>query len=80
MLLAASSLIDKVGGRYFEDCEEAAVVTRRPAGYPGVAWYALDAANADRLWETALGLLKSVVYGPSAAMGMTSTPSGRRVA
>jgi hypothetical protein len=27
------------------------------ADYPGVAWYALDPANAERLWETALGPL-----------------------
>jgi NAD(P)-dependent dehydrogenase (short-subunit alcohol dehydrogenase family) len=57
VLLAASPLLDKVGGRYFEDCNEAATVTRRPAEYAGVAWYALDPANAERLWETALGLL-----------------------
>jgi NAD(P)-dependent dehydrogenase (short-subunit alcohol dehydrogenase family) len=57
VLLAASPLLDKVGGRYFEDCNEAAVVTRRPADYAGVAWYALDPANAERLWDTALGLL-----------------------
>jgi len=57
VLLAASPLLDKVGGRYFEDCNEAAVVTRRPADYAGVASYALDPANAERLWDTALGLL-----------------------
>ena len=45
------------GGRYFEDCNEAATVTRRPADYAGVAWYALDPSNAERLWDTALGLL-----------------------
>jgi NAD(P)-dependent dehydrogenase (short-subunit alcohol dehydrogenase family) len=57
VLLAASPLLDKVGGRYFEDCNEASVVTRRPADYAGVAWYALDQANAGRLWDTALDLL-----------------------
>src|SRR6201994_1928118 len=57
VLLAASPLLDKVGGRYFEDCNEAATVTRRPADYAGVAWYAVDPANADRLWDTALNLL-----------------------
>jgi NAD(P)-dependent dehydrogenase (short-subunit alcohol dehydrogenase family) len=57
VLLAASPLLDNVGGRYFEDCNEAAVVTRRPADYAGVAWYALDPANAERLWDTALSLL-----------------------
>jgi NAD(P)-dependent dehydrogenase (short-subunit alcohol dehydrogenase family) len=57
VLLAASPLLDKVGGRYFEDGNEAPVVTRRPADYAGVAWYALDPANAERLWDTALDLL-----------------------
>jgi NAD(P)-dependent dehydrogenase (short-subunit alcohol dehydrogenase family) len=57
VLLAASPLLDKVGGRYFEDCNEAATVTRRPDDFAGVAWYALDPANAERLWDTALGLL-----------------------
>jgi NAD(P)-dependent dehydrogenase (short-subunit alcohol dehydrogenase family) len=59
VLLAASPLLDKVGGRYFEDCNEAATVTRRPDDYAGVAWYALDPANAERLWDTALGLLQA---------------------
>jgi hypothetical protein len=53
VLLAASPLLDKVGGRYFEDCNEAPVVTRRTADYTGVAWYALDQASAGRLWDTA---------------------------
>jgi NAD(P)-dependent dehydrogenase (short-subunit alcohol dehydrogenase family) len=57
VLLAASPLLDKVGGRYFEDCNEAAVVTRRTADYTGVAWYAVDQANAGRLWDTARDLL-----------------------
>jgi hypothetical protein len=48
-----------VGGRYFEDCNEAVTVTRRPAGHAGVAWYALDPANAERLWDTALGLVSA---------------------
>jgi len=42
VLLAASPLLDKIGGRYLEDCNEALTVTRRPADYTGVAWYALD--------------------------------------
>jgi NAD(P)-dependent dehydrogenase (short-subunit alcohol dehydrogenase family) len=57
VLLAASPLLDKTGGRYFEDGNEAPVVTRRPADYAGVAWYALDPANAERLWDTALDLV-----------------------
>ncbi len=55
VLLAASPLVEGVGGRYFEDVNEAAVVDRRPAETlapaPGVARYALDPANAERLWS-----------------------------
>jgi hypothetical protein len=46
VLLAASPLLDGVGGRYFKDCNEALVVERRPADFTGVAPYALDAGNA----------------------------------
>jgi NAD(P)-dependent dehydrogenase (short-subunit alcohol dehydrogenase family) len=55
VLLAASPLVAGVGGRYFENCNEAARVDRRGApGTGGVAPYALDAANAERLWELSL--------------------------
>ncbi|MEV4417491.1 SDR family NAD(P)-dependent oxidoreductase [Catellatospora sp. NPDC049609] len=57
VLLAASPLLEGVGGRYFEDCAQAEVVTARPGDYRGVAAYALDAANAERLWTVAAGLL-----------------------
>jgi NAD(P)-dependent dehydrogenase (short-subunit alcohol dehydrogenase family) len=57
VLLAASPLLADVGGRYFEDCNEAAVVSERPDNYTGVAAYALDAENALRLWEMSLSLL-----------------------
>jgi NAD(P)-dependent dehydrogenase (short-subunit alcohol dehydrogenase family) len=50
-LLAASPLVAGVGGRYFENCAEAPLVTDRGAGMFGVAPYALDPANAERLWE-----------------------------
>ena len=63
VLLAASPLLDKVGDRYFEDCNEAPVVTRRTADYTGVAWYAVDQANAGRLWDTALDLLRHELSG-----------------
>jgi NAD(P)-dependent dehydrogenase (short-subunit alcohol dehydrogenase family) len=57
-LLAASPLLDGVGGRYFEDCNEASVVDRRTGpGRGGVAPYALDPANAERLWELSLKLV-----------------------
>jgi NAD(P)-dependent dehydrogenase (short-subunit alcohol dehydrogenase family) len=52
VLLAASPLLDGVGGRYFEDCNEAPVAPRRPeSGMGGVAPYALDPVNAERLWD-----------------------------
>lgn len=57
VLLAASPLLDGIGGRYFEDCNEAEVVTKRPADYRGVAHYAIDPRNAERLWEVSLQLV-----------------------
>ena len=55
VLLAASPRLDGIGGRYFEDCNEAPVVERRGApGSGGVASYALDPANAERLWDVSL--------------------------
>jgi NAD(P)-dependent dehydrogenase (short-subunit alcohol dehydrogenase family) len=57
VLLAASPLVDGVGGRYFEDCNEAHVVDRRgEPGTGGVAAYALDPANAERLWDVSLSM------------------------
>ena len=57
ILLATSPLLEGVGGRYFEDCNEAVIVDRRPADYRGVAHYALDPANAERLWNISLQLI-----------------------
>ena len=58
VLLAASPLVDGVGGRYFEDCNEATVVDHRDDfGISGVAPYALDPANAERLWDVSLKLI-----------------------
>jgi NAD(P)-dependent dehydrogenase (short-subunit alcohol dehydrogenase family) len=58
VLLAASPLLDGIGGRYFEDCAEAKVIDRRGApGSGGVARYALDPANAERLWDVSLGMV-----------------------
>jgi NAD(P)-dependent dehydrogenase (short-subunit alcohol dehydrogenase family) len=54
VLLAGSPLVEGIGGRYFEDCSQAAVVSARPTdGYYGVAPYALDPENARRLWALA---------------------------
>jgi NAD(P)-dependent dehydrogenase (short-subunit alcohol dehydrogenase family) len=58
VLLAASPLVDGVGGRYFENCNEAVRVDRRGGpGTGGVAPYALDPANAERLWELSLQMI-----------------------
>jgi NAD(P)-dependent dehydrogenase (short-subunit alcohol dehydrogenase family) len=59
VLLAASPLLEGIGGRYFEDCNEAVRVDRRgKPGQGGVAPYALHPANAERLWELSLMLLQ----------------------
>lgn len=58
VLLAGSTLLEGVGGRYFEDCNEAETVYKRPADYHGVAHYALDPSNAERLWNTSLALIE----------------------
>jgi NAD(P)-dependent dehydrogenase (short-subunit alcohol dehydrogenase family) len=57
VLLATSPLLEGIGGRYFEDCNEAAIVTRRTKDYTGVAPYALNPDNADRLWAESLLML-----------------------
>ena len=53
VLVATSPQLQGIGGRYFEDCNEAAVVdpSASDVGGSGVAAYALDLANAERLWE-----------------------------
>jgi NAD(P)-dependent dehydrogenase (short-subunit alcohol dehydrogenase family) len=58
VLLAGSPLLEGVGGKYFDDCQEAPVVAQMPADFSGgVAPYALDPDNARRLWELALNLI-----------------------
>jgi len=49
VLVATSPLLDGVSGRYFEDCNEAE--PNQPGTRTGVAAYALDPENAERLWE-----------------------------
>ena len=58
VLLATSPLLDGLGGRYFEDCNEAAIVSRRPTDFSGgIAPYAIDPANVERLWNVAMQLV-----------------------
>lgn len=57
VLLATSPLLEGVGGRYFVNNQEAVVVDRPTDDMTGVAPYALDVANAERLWDVSLELL-----------------------
>lgn len=57
ILLATLPLLDNIGGRYFENCNEVETVTKRPDNYEGVAMYALDKDNADRLWNISLKMI-----------------------
>lgn len=58
---ATSRLLDGVGGRYLDDCQEATVVDERSPDARGlagsVARYALDPEGADRLWSLSTALL-----------------------
>ncbi|MET8529440.1 SDR family NAD(P)-dependent oxidoreductase [Micromonospora sp. NPDC005172] len=53
VLLAASPLLDGIGGRYFVDNQEMAVVPGGPDATDGVADHAVDPVAADQLWAYA---------------------------
>ncbi|SMC89195.1 SDR family NAD(P)-dependent oxidoreductase [Kibdelosporangium aridum] len=53
--VATSPELDGVGGKYFEDSNEAK--TRQPGEFSGVAPYALNPETAERLWEVSLTTL-----------------------
>lgn len=55
ILVATSPLLDGVGGRYFEDCNEAEI--GKLSARNGVAEYALDPEAASRLWEVSVSTL-----------------------
>jgi NAD(P)-dependent dehydrogenase (short-subunit alcohol dehydrogenase family) len=57
VLLATSPQLEGLGGRYFADCTEAEIVNRRITDMSGVAPYALNVDNAERLWELSSMLL-----------------------
>lgn len=58
VLLATYPELEGVGGRYFEDCNEAEVIHRRePHTIAGVAPYALDPVTAERLWDVSQVLI-----------------------
>jgi len=67
VFVATAPMLDGIGGRYFEDCNEAEGV-RNGNGYgSGVAPYALDLANADRLWEVSMQLVEAASHHQAAA-------------
>ena len=53
VLVGTSHQLDQIGGRYFEDCNQAPTLPAdfSPETASGVAPYALDPENAARLWE-----------------------------
>ena len=57
VFLAASPLVEGIGGRYFENVAEAEPIDHRTDGYLGLAAYATDPANAARLWDISLNML-----------------------
>src|ERR1700719_4593871 len=57
VLLATSPLLQGIGGRYFEDCNQAG--PSQPGTGCGVAPYALDPDAATWLWENSLQTLAS---------------------
>jgi NAD(P)-dependent dehydrogenase (short-subunit alcohol dehydrogenase family) len=58
VFLAASPLVERIGGRYFEDVNEARVRTESSGLYgTGVADYAMDPRYAELLWEVATQMI-----------------------
>ncbi|MEJ3657444.1 SDR family NAD(P)-dependent oxidoreductase [Actinomycetes bacterium KLBMP 9759] len=55
VLLATSPLLEGIGGRYFEDCNEA--LPNEPGTRTGVAAYALDEDAAAQLWDVTVRTL-----------------------
>jgi NAD(P)-dependent dehydrogenase (short-subunit alcohol dehydrogenase family) len=55
ILVATSALLDGIGGRYFEDCNEAEVGNL--SARKGVAEFALDPDAAARLWQVSVDTL-----------------------
>ena len=65
VLLATSPELAGVGGRYFEDCNEAPVVANDSEASTGVRAYAIDPEAAKRLWDVSLKMIETPV--PQAA-------------
>ncbi|MCU1492735.1 MAG: short-chain dehydrogenase/reductase [Acidimicrobiaceae bacterium] len=63
VLVATSPLLEGIGGRYFEDCNEAMILDQHDPGTSGsgVAAYALDPDAAERLWTISTDFVTSLV-------------------
>src|SRR3984893_15483103 len=60
VLAATSPLLEGVGGRYLEDCNEAAIIANPgPDEASGVAAYALDPIAATRLWDVSVAAIST---------------------
>lgn len=58
VLLAGSPLVEGRSGEYYDDCQRAPIVDQRGNGpFKGVARYAIDEDNAQRLWRMAEAML-----------------------
>ena len=57
VFVATSSLLDGIGGRYFEDCNQAVPYAGGPERV-GVADYALNPDAARRLWELSTAAIR----------------------
>jgi NAD(P)-dependent dehydrogenase (short-subunit alcohol dehydrogenase family) len=61
VVVATSPDLNGVTGRYFEDCQRSEILPKSTpdiaAHASGVAWYALDPARAQRLWEVSEELI-----------------------
>jgi NAD(P)-dependent dehydrogenase (short-subunit alcohol dehydrogenase family) len=58
VLLATSPALEGIGGRYFEDCEEAVPRDDHEPARDGVRRWALDPVAAERLWDVSLAMLE----------------------
>jgi NAD(P)-dependent dehydrogenase (short-subunit alcohol dehydrogenase family) len=67
VLAATSPLLERVGGRYFVDCNETDVINKRSGSLHGVAGYALDASNAARLWDISETLVAQATFARAGA-------------
>jgi NAD(P)-dependent dehydrogenase (short-subunit alcohol dehydrogenase family) len=59
VILATAPALKGTGGHYFENCNEAETVSKRPADYHGVVLFARVKNNSDRLWATSMDLLNA---------------------